>query len=158
MGRAELEQAKWESERWAEAYAAQERELRDLASACDAQWQHKNDQLERARTAYVACETVRASQAGLSADVEAFAAKVSSALAESSARQGLVAELSGAEDSADGAVAEASRLVESLEAECGSLRSSIDDYAARADQAASSAQECWDTASRLQAEIDRCQV
>ena len=156
MGRAELEQAKWESERWAEAYAAQERELRDLAARCEQQWQHKKQQLELARAAHRACKTVRTSEGSLSREVEAFAAKVASALVAPSARQGLVSDFRGADGEADGAVAEAQRLVEKLEAESGSLRASFDDYNGRANQAAGSAQECWDNARRLQCEIDSC--
>lgn len=156
MGRAELEQAKWECERWAEAYAAQERELRDLAATCEQQWQHKKQQLELARAARRACGTVRTSQGSLSREVEAFAAKVASALVAPSARQGLVSDFQGADGEADGAVAEAQRLVEALEAESGSLRASVDDYSGRADQAAGSARECWENARRLQFEIDIC--
>lgn len=157
MGRAELERAKWESQRWAEAYEAQERELRDLAASCEGQWQQKTEQLELARAALSACTTAHSSQEIFSRDVETFASKVASALAESSARQGIVSTVRDAAGYAKGAVSEARRLVESLEKECNSLRASTDDYNGRADTAGASARECWDDVSRLQWEIDICQ-
>ncbi len=156
MGRAELEQAKWENLQWAEAYAAQERELRDLSAAVESELRHKQEQLELARGAKAACETVRTTQSGLFRDLEDFASKVSGALNEPSVCQGIVSTFQDGEGFANGAVSAAGRLVEELEGKCNSLSASATDYASRAQTAADSARDCWNNADRLQREIDNC--
>ena len=157
MGRAELEQQKWEYERRAEAYAAQEQELRGVISTLQAELQHKAEQLELARVAQGKCEATKSAAQELVCDVEAFGTKLAAALCEPSAQQGMGQAVQGAEGLAGTAVAQAAQLVAALEAKCGALRESIAEYDAQAEAASRSAQECWDAASYLQAQIDVCQ-
>ncbi len=157
MGRAELEQEKWEWQAWADAYDAQERELNDLASTVALQLEQRSQQRELARMVKEKCDAVRMAESGFSQDVRSYGSKIARALDESEAIRALSSSIQGADGYANGALWEAEQLLQRLETECASLSDSVADYRSRAESAASSARECWDRIACLQQEIDWCE-
>ena len=157
MGRAELEQEKWEWQAWADAYDAQERELNDLASSVAFQLEQKSQQRELARLVKEKCDAVRMAEHGFARDVKTYGSKIARALDESGASRAMSSSIQGADGYASGAVREAEQLLQRLEAEWASLSGSVADYRSRAESAASSARECWDRVACLQQEIDWCE-